>query len=168
MHNLNHAQLQHHAVIGGIALQWTHLENYVQSVLWRIAGLEPNIGRCITHHMPFRSVCDAIVTIANVKPQFQAFASELELLFHECDQLRVKRNDIVHALWAIFLPPQEEGGDVVRNLRPGEVEGIVIKARGRLKITINSTTVSQIDDTIEEIIAFSKKLSIFVALNLPE
>ena len=151
MHNLNLAQLQHHAAIGGVALKWTHLESYVQSILWRISGLDPTTGRCITHHMPFRSVCDAIVTIAHERREFQTFAPELERLFSECDQLRVKRNDTVHALWATFLSPKEEGKENVRTIRPGEVEDMVIKARGRLKITINSTTVAQIDDIIEEV-----------------
>lgn len=70
MHNLNITQMKHHAAIGGVALQWTHLENNLQSILWELAGLESKVGRCITQHMPFRSLCDAIVTIAHETPAY--------------------------------------------------------------------------------------------------
>ena len=166
MHNLNSAQLKHHAAIGGVALHWTHVENFVQSILWRLAGLKPDIGRCITHHMPFRSLCDAILTIANEMPAYKHFAPELGLLFRECDQLRVKRNDTVHALWAIFLQSGNDEEESIE-LRAGEVEGMIIKARGRLNIKINSTTATQIDNISEDIVSFSKKLAEFVSKNMP-
>jgi hypothetical protein len=117
--------------------------------------------------MPFRSLCDAIVTVANETPAYKHLASELEMLFRECEQLRVKRNDTVHALWAVFLH-QTNGENENINLLAGEVEGMIIKARGRLNIKINRTTAEQIDDISEEIISFSKKLAEFVSKNLPE
>jgi hypothetical protein len=76
-------------------------------------------------------------------PQFKALAPELEKLLKQCDALRVKRNDTVHALWAIFMGPH---APKVVDAGAGEVTGMVIKARGRLNIKINHMTVSQIDD----------------------
>jgi hypothetical protein len=167
MHDLNAQQLKHHAAIGGVALTWTHLENYVQSILWRMTKLPPNIGRCITHHMPFRSLCDAIITIANESPEYRHLAADFDASFRQCDQLRTKRNDIVHALWATFLHPA--GDDVSKTdvQRADEVEGMIIKARGRLKIKINSTTASEINDVVDEIQTFHRNLAGFVTPSLP-
>jgi hypothetical protein len=162
----NLTQSHHHAAIGGVAIKWTHLENYVQSILWRIAGLNPIVGRCITNHMPFRSVCDAIVTIANETPAYQKLVPELKAIFHECEQLKIKRNDTVHALWAIFVPTGNEQTSVRR--LAGEFDGMVIKARGALNIKINRTTVSQINEITEEIIVLTNKLANFVEENIPK
>jgi hypothetical protein len=164
MHNLNASQSKHHAAIGGVALNWTHLENYVQSILWRMARLDPTTGRCITHHMPFRSLCEAIQTIANETPRYQHLSSDLDAFFRECDQLRVKRNDVVHGLWAIFM--QAEGSPTTPPKRPGEFESMTIKARGSLKIKIQRTTVEEIDDISEEINAFCGRLAEFVDANM--
>jgi hypothetical protein len=163
VHNLNVQQLKHHAAIGGVALNWTHLENQLQSVLWRLTGLSGGVGRCITQHMPFRSLCDAILTVTHETPAYTHLAPELEQLLRECDQLRIKRNDTVHALWGIFLggPFKEIDG------AKGEVTGAVIKARNRLNVRIYKTTASEIDDISEEILAFSKRLGDFAVKNLP-
>ena len=163
MHNLNFQQLKHHAAIGGVALNWTHLENLIQSILWRLAGLNSGVGRCITQHMPFKALCDAIVTIAHESPKHAHLVSELEKLFRECDQLRIKRNDTVHALWGIFLGGPYREIDAAK----GEVTGAVIKARGRLNVRINKTTVSDIDDISEEIVGFSRRLGEFAGRSLP-
>ncbi len=163
MHNLNMQQLKHHAAIGGVALNWTHLENQLQSVLWRLAGLNPAVGRCIMQHMPLRSLCDAILTVTHEIPGYSHLGPELEQLVRECDQLRIKRNDTVHALWGFFLGGPFKEIDASK----GEVTGAVIKARSRLNVRIYKTTVSEIDDISEEIIAFSKKLGDFASKNLP-
>ena len=166
MHNLNHTQLKHHAAIGGVALNWTHLENFLQSVLWRIAGMDQRVGRCITQHMPFRSLCDAIITIANETDRFKHLAPELKMLMSQCDALRIKRNDTVHALWAMFIGSSDAEAQVL-NAGVGEVTGMLIKARGSLNIKINRTTVSAIDDISEEIIDFSNRLGDFVEKYIP-
>jgi hypothetical protein len=167
MHDLNATQSKHHAAIGGVALNWTHLENYVQSILWRMTGLDPTMGRCITHHMLFRSLCEAIQTIANETPRYQHLSDGFTKLFRECEQLQVKRNETVHALWAIFVKPAGSEQQSVTRLA-SEVEGMIIRARGSLKIKINKTTASEIDDISEEIIGLSKKLAEFVTRNIPE
>jgi hypothetical protein len=163
MHDLNLQQLKHHAAIGGVALNWTHLENLVQTILWRITGLNTAVGRCITQHMPFRALCDAIVTVARETPAYHQLADEFERFFRECDQLRIKRNDTVHALWGIFLGSEFKELDG----RKGEVTGAVIKARGRLNVRIYKTTDREIDDISEEVISFSRRLANFTAQHLP-
>jgi len=166
MHDLNITQLKHHAAIGGVALNWTHLENTLQSLLWRLADIDVRTGRCITQHIQTRSLCDVILTIARESPAYSHLAAELEGLMKQCDQLRMKRNDTVHALWALFVGPPGEVPKVI-NAGAGEVTGIVVKARGRLSLKINHTTVSQIDDISEEIIALNKRFAEFAAKNLP-
>ena len=78
--------------------------------------------------------------------------------------MRVKRNDTVHALWAIIAHP--EGSPPVPSRRPGEFDSVTIKARGSLNIKIRRTTVGEIDDISEEVIAFAKRLAEFVEVNI--
>jgi hypothetical protein len=165
MHDLNVTQMKHHAAIGGVVLHWTHLENNLQITLWKLAGLDLNLGRCISQHMTFDPIWKAILTLTHETPAYSHFSGELEKQFEECKKLRDKRNDVVHAIWAIFLDPNSTVPQVL-NAGAGEVTGLVIKARGRLNFKINRTTVSQIDDITEEIIAFNRKLTDFISKNV--
>jgi hypothetical protein len=165
MHDLNATQSKHHAAIGGVALNWTHLENYVQSILWRMTCLDLTMGRCITQHMPFLSLLEAIQTIANETPRYHHLSNELTKLFGECKQLRNKRNDTVHAIWATFV--QTASSSPIPPMKLGEFQGMNIKARGSIKIKIQNTTIKEIDDISEEIIDFGKRLAKFVEASIP-
>jgi hypothetical protein len=118
--------------------------------------------------MPFPSLCDAIVTIAQESPQYSHLVDDLKLLFIECDQLRSKRNEAVHAMWGIFLPPKGDPPAVLR-ADIGEVTGMIINARGRdkLKININKTTIDELNAISESITNFSRKLGEYVDNHLP-
>ncbi len=171
MNNLIGSQLIHHAAIGRVALNCTHLEDNLQSVLWRLAGLDARVGRCITQHMPFRSLCDAIITVVNESPKYSHLLDEIKKLLKDCNDLRVKRNDTVHALWGIFLAPigkEDPDNPQVINAGTGEVTGMVIKARGQLSLKINHTTVFAIDKISEEIIELNRRIADFATQNLPD
>ena len=169
MHNLNSYQLKHHAAIGSIVVNWTHLENQVQSILWRITGLDYRVGRCITQHMPFPALCDAIVTVAHESSTMTHLVGDLKVLFSECDQLRSKRNDAVHAMWGIFLPPPGEPPGVL-HADLGEVTGMIINARGRdpVKFKINKTTIDELGAISENISMFRTRLMEFVEQHMPK
>lgn len=104
-----------------------------------------------------------MLTVARETDRYKPVAAELEALLKECDALRVKRNDIVHALWAIFL-----GDNAPKHVGPDEVTGMVIKARGHLNLTINKMTIKDIESVREEILAFHKKIADWAQDNLPE
>ena len=159
------SQMRHQAAIGSVAMVWTRLENHLQQFLWRLAALDWKVGRCITQHMPFRSLCDALVTVAHETEQFKPIAGELDTLLRQCDALRIKRNDIVHATWGIFVGPN---APKVVNAGAGEVTGMVIKARGRLNIKINHMNVKDIEAVAEEIMAFHKVIAEFAERHLPK
>jgi len=164
MHNLNQMQLKHHAAIGGITLVWTHLENHLQQILWQIAGLDGTTGRAITQHMSFRALVEAILTVANEVQHFEAIASDLDALLRRTNQLRLKRNEIVHALWGIIVGSD---GPLEINPQAGEVTGLVIKAHGNLKTKMIRTTIGEIDDIIEEIKEHHNELAEFAKKHLP-
>jgi len=164
MHKLNQMQLKHHAAIGGVTLVWTHLENHLQQVLWQIAGLDGTTGRAITQHMSFRALVEAILTVANEVQHFEAIASDLDALLGRTNQLRLKRNEIVHALWGIIVGSD---GPMEINSRNEEVTGLVIKAHGNLKTKLVHTTIDDINDIIEEIMEHHNELAEFAKKHLP-
>src|SRR3990167_3784509 len=89
------------AAIGAVAMEWASLESFVHGVLWRLAGLDSRKGRCITQHVPFGTVWCSIVSLANEIPLSKKELETLATLQMKCEPLRLKRNEIVHALWGI-------------------------------------------------------------------
>lgn len=140
-------------LIGAIAVRWTHLENAVQHMFWAVAGLDSRIGLCITQHMAFRSLCDAILTICHETPEYNARYSEFKELISEADSLRKERNDQIHALWGVIL-----GEGASKEIESNEVTGFLIKARGKLRSTVVHTTVEAIEYSLEEIENCSRRI----------
>ncbi|MGM0564223.1 MAG: hypothetical protein ACQES2_07830 [Pseudomonadota bacterium] len=145
--------IKHERLIGAIAIRWTHLENALQHMFWAVAGLDSRTGRCITQHMSFRALCDAILTICHETPKYNSRYTEFKELLSTVDGLRSERNNQIHALWGGIL-----GEGAPEEIWPNEVTGLLIKARGKLNTTIVHTTVEKIEGKLEEIESCSKNI----------
>ncbi|WP_296895063.1 hypothetical protein [Thiobacillus sp.] len=120
------------AAIGFVAMEWSALENSVHRLLWQLAGLEVNIGRCLTQHVAFGTIWDSILALSVELKLPEDRQRTLQSLQAQCEPLRLKRNEVVHALWGIT-----SGTDLAR----GELTAIVVKARRKLKVELNNHTV---------------------------
>src|SRR6185295_18297128 len=52
------------AALGMVAMQWSTLEHSVHRLLWRLAGLEVNVGRCVTQHVALGTLWDSILALS--------------------------------------------------------------------------------------------------------
>ncbi|WP_372783764.1 hypothetical protein, partial [Litorivivens sp.] len=138
--------IQHERLIGAIAVRWTHLENAIQHMFWAISGLDSRTGRCITQHMSFRALNDAILSICHETPKYKNHYAEVKELLSVADRLRGERNNQIHALWGIILSP-----DGPKEVQADEVTGLLIKARGKLSSTVVHTKIEEIERKLEEI-----------------
>lgn len=138
--------IQHERLIGAIAVRWTHLENAIQHMFWAIAELDSRTGRCITQHMSFRALNDAILSICHETPKYKEHYPEVKDVLSKADRLRGERNNQIHALWGIILSP-----DAPKEVQANEVTGLLIKARGKISSTVVHTKIEEIEQKLDEI-----------------
>jgi hypothetical protein len=130
--------------IGHVAMEWSSLENSIHRLLWRLVGLDSKLGRCVTQHIAFGTLWDAILALAEELPLPKGRRDHLRNLQGQCEPLRLRRNEVVHALWA-STPTTELG----------KLTAVVVKARRRLKVEFNHHTVEYMHDLAEQISALS-------------
>lgn len=115
---------EHLTAIGGVVIEWTRLENQCQILLWNLAGLNAHTGRCITQHISFRTLWDAVFSLMKEHETEGDVIDHLRSIYKRIDAYRVERNNLVHAIWGIT--PQSG------NTQLGEATATIIKARGSL------------------------------------
>lgn len=142
----------HMAAIGEVAMECAHLENNVQLLLMNMANLDFRTGRCITAHMPIRTVCDSVESLGGELNFDDAKQKELKDLMSTAVRLVGSRNNIVHALWGIT--PQSTIGK-------GEATAIVIKSRAKLTISQENMTPQQIAEVARAIRDHTHKVAEF-------
>jgi len=81
--------------------------------------------------------------------------SELKTLQSQCEPLRLRRNEVVHALWGVTART---------NLSKGELTAIVAKARGKLKVDMYNYTTEFMHELASQI----SQLSLAIATQATE
>jgi hypothetical protein len=137
---------KHERLIGAIAVRWTQVENSIQRMFCVLAGLDARTGLCISQHMSFQALQNAILTICHETPKYKTNYPKVKAILDNADKLRVERNNQIHALWGMIL---YEGAPKV--VQGNEVTGLVIKARGKLSTTVLHTTLEKIGEIVESI-----------------
>jgi hypothetical protein len=135
--------------IGLVAMQWSSLENSVHRLLWRLAEVETNIGRCITQHIAFGTVWDAILALSIEREIPKERQLILRALQERCEPLRLKRNEVVHAQWGI----------TPTSLAKNELTAVVVKARKRLRVEFHNHTVDFMLQLAGDIAALSLEIA---------
>ncbi|NMF58361.1 hypothetical protein [Pseudanabaena yagii] len=98
----------HLAAIGRIVVLWTFVEHSIESLVWELANLKQPYAQSVTTHLQTLALIDMSKTLLN-----QHFAgTDLEersktLLNRIANQLRVKRNMVVHGIWSPTGTPEK-------------------------------------------------------------
>ena len=86
--------------MGEITLSWNQLRTSIESVVWRVAGLDPQWGRTFTNEAPTMFVLNTLKTLVNHIDnggrKYKALLKVVKLV----NAARSERNDIIHALWS--------------------------------------------------------------------
>ena len=125
---LNHLQIHS---IGLVAAEWGYAESMLETLIWRLSQVDTQRGRSITTHLLSVTRQDIAKTLAN-ETLFDlgelAVRDEIIAAVEEFDDLRQRRNRIIHAHWQ--LPDQIDPMSVPA------LSGAVsrtIKAKGKLE-----------------------------------
>lgn len=93
----NHPML---SVVGQIANQWAHIEHTLDTIVWRLAEVEPKKGSCITaqltgSHPRFK----AIISLATIRGFDKQLIADIIVMMNRMQGKTDKRNRAVHDAW---------------------------------------------------------------------
>ncbi|MHB8266974.1 hypothetical protein [Bradyrhizobium sp.] len=134
-------------VIGHICIQWSRVEDIVDSFIEIIASLEEgNISRSITSNIDIRNKIQTLKALAFQKKVSDSWFKDLNtLLDHIDNEIRPERNKYVHSHW--FVPQ----GRLVRVSRR-------IKFKKPQAFQLNLTTEERLPVNIRDARRFCEKL----------
>jgi len=90
----------HLSAIGRVAVQWTLLEHMIELLVWELAPLKQPNAQAVTTHIPTLGLIDTAKALAHVRlPSTDLEMRLIALLGHIGDNLRPKRNSVVHGIW---------------------------------------------------------------------
>lgn len=84
--------------IGRVAAQWSFAQNVLEHLIWALIPIDTEAGRGITTHIQDTSRLDIIRALAALK--HPGIYGEIDGLLGRFNDLRNKRNTIVHSSWA--------------------------------------------------------------------
>lgn len=86
-----------YALIGSIASTWSHIEQSVDVTLWWLAGLEAEIGACLTAQIQSLGYrLDALVAIVELRRGSKELVKTINKFRGKADLLVRKRNRVAH------------------------------------------------------------------------
>jgi hypothetical protein len=93
-----------YAVVGLIASEWAHVEHILDLIVWKLAGIDPKHGACITAQiMGISGRCKAIVALANLQRLPTELAKRVRTLMERSYDAADRRACIVHDPWFIEI-----------------------------------------------------------------
>ncbi len=148
--------------IGLVAAEWGYAEAALDILIWRLAGIDHVKGRCITTHVGTVTNQDIAKTLVNellVHEGHSTLRERILEVLRMFDDLRNKRNRIIHAQWLLNEPFDQQNPQLPRFL--------VAKAKGELKVETHSLEQEHIRNTVAEITNLIWELS-KVIVQLPD
>lgn len=110
--------------IGLVTVQWTHVEQLVEHLVWELGNLQQPSAQAITTHIAFNQLIDMANALAAERIGGTSLQERLKAqLNYITNQLRPIRNKMVHGVW---------GPSIV----PGKVVLMETTARGVVKFKV--------------------------------
>nr|WP_294502757.1 hypothetical protein [uncultured Rhodopila sp.] len=145
-----------YALIGSIASTWSHLEQSVDVTLWSLAGLDSQLGACLTAQIQSLAYrLNALVAIVQLKGGSKELIKSINQFCAEADRLTRDRNRVVH--------------DPISSIEGEEPTAITITARKTLKYGFfggKTEEYTQINTAIGQLLARYIKLDDEIRDNL--
>ncbi|GAB4361179.1 MAG: hypothetical protein Kow0026_24080 [Oricola sp.] len=87
------------AIVGQIVMFWDMAERQFRVLTWELAGLDPGIGKIITHDLPNVALITLAKNLANhtlKDPKLKYVKHDVMQLIGLFDECRKQRNEVVH------------------------------------------------------------------------
>ena len=95
------------AEIGSLALESTDCEVMVESLIWDLAGMDPDSGKLFTHGMQMNTRLETLSSLGKARlssdDQLEKFAAIISTL----KDLNSKRNMVIHGIWGAWMTLRE-------------------------------------------------------------
>jgi len=115
-------ELKHYAAVGRLASAWEYLKVDAEVFLLELAGCNDPKSRILTERMQFIGMMKAIRKL--IKHAFGDDAvgrdSEFHCIAGEVEELRTRRNEIIHAVWAEIDTSSSPATAVLKRSNPLE------------------------------------------------
>jgi hypothetical protein len=86
--------------IGRVASSWSHLESQLDSIIWRLAGLHPRTGACITAQMlGATNRFKTIITLLKERGASSTLVTQTQKIMNTSYDVAEERNRIIHDPW---------------------------------------------------------------------
>lgn len=83
--------------IGQVAAAWAQLKFTIDEAIWRLAGVDAEVGACITSHLQSANrKMQSLIALARVRSASEAKCKLRNKVFQEVDDLARKCSRIVH------------------------------------------------------------------------
>lgn len=106
--------IEQRAAVGSVAIECTYLEQQIELIIWRLAGLDAHRGPQFTANLQLKSRIETLQTIGRMLISTEA-DSEFKALIDELQACAVQRNHVIHGLWVSgaddFLELWADGAD---------------------------------------------------------
>jgi hypothetical protein len=88
------------SIVGQIVNQWAHVEHVLDTIIWRLAEVEPKKGSCITAQLTgsyprFK----AIISLATIRGFDKQLIRDITRMMNDTHATTEKRNRAVHDSW---------------------------------------------------------------------
>ena len=97
----------HLAAIGRIVVQWTFVEHTIESLVWELADLKQPYAQAVTTHLQPNALISMAKTLINQHFAGTDLETKAKQIFNIADNLRGKRNMVVHGIWAPTGTPEK-------------------------------------------------------------
>ena len=136
---------EHLLLIGRIIAECGYLESNIQTLIWKISGLDSIDGRSITTHMGLRSKLQSVCSLSNYHYKGKEIDDEIQKLAKLISEIATHRNEIVHNPWA-----------------SSGVKGVsvtsVFKARGKLQVELKEIGTKDLKFQLKRVVYANKQL----------
>ncbi len=93
--------------IGGVVVNFQHLEFTIVRLIWIMAAPDDNIGQLITACVMFSKLLDLLTSVFQFRVQTQALVDKFQSLISRARSVNADRNRIVHSWWFTNLDGTE-------------------------------------------------------------
>lgn len=141
---------EHYATIGRVASSWSAFELMLDEAICAFVGVDREIGACVTSQLPnVARRLDALLSLIKLKNAPEAPIRKLNKFIRSTNELQIKRNGVVHAVWS-------SGPTTKKNYR------LHVTAKGILKFKFEVAELEGLEALLSQINEHKRRLAIFL------
>jgi hypothetical protein len=153
---------EHLRQIGRVVTAGAWLEMMIRHTIEQIGRIDHRTARCITTHALGNLLLDMLMSVARTHLSDEAKIDRLVEIVGRVKEATRRRNDTVHTIWASHFDHEEaiRNKGRIKNYSP---MGVIVEARGRVKIEHRKPEEYDFEETYNLLIAASNELNEFLS-----